>query len=106
LSIQRIPVGGGTPSPLATTSGLFPNTVGLATDGVSVYWTLFFENAQHTAQYSLSKVPASGGSPTVIDTYDGSAPGSLVFGGMSAVAVDATSVYYASGGRIIRVTPK
>ena len=66
--------------------GLFPgpaaHVAGIATDGVDVYWA---DNDESNYKGSIMKVPAEGGTPTVLITNQDRPV---------SIAVDATNVYW------------
>jgi hypothetical protein len=96
--VYSVPLAGGKP-PLPIVSGQ-PVTFGIALDSANVYFTNYEGNGAGCAPAcgSASSIPLGGGSPTVLATL-------LAY--PTAVAVDATGVYFASssGGRVWRATP-
>ncbi len=81
-AINKAPLGGGA----TITIALGNNLMGLAVDGTNAYWTSVFG--------SVYRVPVSGGTPVILDDQKG-----------DLLAVDCTSLYWASGD-IVRLTPK
>ena len=76
-ALRRIPVGGGTPTPLVDDAAVYsPETVRV--DSTSAYWIGRWRG--------LQKVPKGGGTPTSLG----------VVGGLSDIAVDVDDVFYAT----------
>jgi hypothetical protein len=85
-AIWKVPLGGGTPTKLVTTAN---QQQAVAADATNVYWS---------GDKGLSKMPQDGGTPTVL----------AAGGGGSALALDATNVYYTNydgTGNTIRKVP-
>jgi hypothetical protein len=82
VSIDSIPLGGGTPTMLAMPAA---SSVGaIAVDATDVYWV---------GSGSLSKVPLGGGTPLVLAT------GTV---GVNTIALDAAFAYFAYSGTVYR----
>jgi hypothetical protein len=90
VSVLKMPLGGGQPVTLASIQGEPISCV--AVDSESVYWS----------GRGLMKVPIGGGSVTTLVPSSPS-EGALV---ECPIAVDATSVYAARGGQVMKLTPK
>lgn len=88
--IVAIPLAGGSPWILATSSG---NGL-IATDGVNVYWT---DSSGFTP--IVKKVPVGGGSVTTLVAF------TKFMGTLGPIAVDSTSVYVGASG-LEKITPK
>lgn len=86
-TVMKTPLGGGTPTTLATGQS---SAETIAVDATNVYWI---------AGASVMKVPLGGGTPTTL------ASGLI---SPSGIAVDATSVYFTDyvAGTVTKVTPK
>lgn len=78
-NVMRVPIGGGTPIPLAT--GQSPGAI--TSDGANVYWT-------DATSGTVMRVSATGGTPVTIASNQ--------IRLVSAVAVDTTFVYWMNGG--------
>jgi hypothetical protein len=87
-TVNSVPSGGGPTTTLASETGT-GGAGGLALDATSVYYTL----AQ--APSDLMKVPIAGGAPTKLAS---NVPG--------IIAVGDTSVYWATGTSVMKLTPK
>lgn len=90
LGISTIPVDGGTPQLLTRDPAW-----GIATDGTSVYWTVDLG----AGTGALRKVGVGGSAPVTVAS-------GWPYAGPSALAVDATSIYWTSGNSVFGMTPK
>ena len=86
-TLMKVPIGGGTPTTLA--SGSFsPSAIGqIAVDATSVYWVN--SSDYRSANGSVMAVAREGGTPTTLAARQTTAGG---------LAIDATSVYWTTGG--------
>ncbi len=91
-SLNTVPLDGGTVETLATDLRLANNVL---VDGNDVYWTA---NIAGTQNAGVTKLPLSGG-PEVLASDPASTH-------EHALAIDATAVYWANEGDILRITPK
>lgn len=107
-TVMKVPLGGGTPIVLASGQD-GPRRI--AVDSTSVYWTNSGESVNTSGDAAVMSVPISGGSPVTLASIPYSALGPReAFG----IAVDATSVYWATDiqqgmvgtGTVMKVTPK
>lgn len=86
-NVVSIPVGGGTPTTLASESGYLTS---IAVDSTSVYWTDYGLSQEATNTNGLVlKAPLGGGTPTTLASGQHDP---------SAIAVDATNVYWGNAG--------
>jgi hypothetical protein len=90
--LGKVPLAGGTPSPIH--GDLDVNA--LAVDADSVYW---FDLPAGTDTEQILKAPLAGGTPIILAT---------TAGGVGSLVVDDTSLYFADtfGGNVVQVTPK
>jgi hypothetical protein len=96
-ALMSVPASGGTPT-LLSSDPVF----GFATDGANIYWTVSKCDDSVANPYcsgSLQKMPVGGGTPITLAS-------GWTFNDVSAVAVDATSVYWTSGNTVMKWTPK
>jgi outer membrane protein assembly factor BamB len=92
--VSRVPIGGGTPTVLA--SGRSGSLAGVAVDDANVYW---IEGEGTIQQGAVAAVPKSGGHVTILASG---------LGDPSAIALDDSGVYFTNpaalgGGQIMRV---
>jgi hypothetical protein len=92
-ALLQIPLGGGTPTTLATAIDATGQTGGVALDGSNVYWT---EPGITQSDGVVRKMPLGGGMATTLASGQRSP---------IAVAVDAASVYWSdeTGGSVMKV---
>lgn len=94
-TLVKMPKAGGSVTTLA--SNLSPAS--LAIDGSNLYWTEY-TNDEQIGGGLIMRMPVDGGTPTTLAT----SPEGV--GAVGFIAVDATSVYWANGGTIVKLTPK
>jgi hypothetical protein len=88
-TLMKVPVGGGAVVTLAGAA----RPGGIAVDSTSVYWG---EGGNGASPAALRKAPLSGGAATTLASDPG-----------MAIAVDSTSIYFATAvGTLIKLTPK
>jgi hypothetical protein len=89
--LMKVPLSGGTPSAISQGAG----AGAVVLDADSIYW---FDRSSPDS-FLIQKAPLAGGSPTTVATSVGQ---------VWSIAVDDTSLYFAdaSGGTIVKVTPK
>ena len=98
VTLATVATTGGPSTALSSDPGIF----GIATDGTNVYWaegSCDEDAGDLCTTGTVQKMPVDGGTPvTVVSGWP--------YSGLSAVAVDATSVYWTSGNSVMRWTPK
>jgi len=101
-NLMRVPMAGGSPEALVSNQ---TSINGIAVDGTNVYWTNWAPNGapagqlgKGTSDGTVMKVSASGGKPQVVAASQSG----------RAIAVDATSVYWANyvDETVMKLTPK
>ncbi|MGB8294230.1 MAG: hypothetical protein WCG85_02260 [Polyangia bacterium] len=88
-SLNKVPLGGGTPTPLVSDDNMIEN---IAVDAFGVYWVRWV-SPMTDSTYDIMKVPLAGGTPTT-----------LANGGQSWIALGAGGVYWMTGSALMRVS--
>jgi hypothetical protein len=88
-SLNKVPLGGGTPTPLVSNDNTIENIV---VDAFGVYWVRWV-SPMTDSTYDIMKVPLAGGTPTT-----------LANGGQSGIALGAGGVYWMTGSALMRVS--
>jgi hypothetical protein len=92
--VAKVPLGGGTPTILATLPADEGGPTGIAIDGTNVYYKTYHYTGVSTGTFgTLWEVPLGGGTPLAIGQADDAREGSI--------AVNGTGVYWAGGPRTI-----
>jgi len=93
--VVSVPKGGGASVTLASTPG---TALAIAVDGANIYWIA--SEPTDGATSSVLKVPVGGGSVTTLASMQPTVDAPL------SVAVDETSVYWATSNGVMKLTPK
>jgi hypothetical protein len=88
-SLNKVPLGGGAPTPLVSNDNMIENIV---VDAFGVYWVRWV-SPMTDSTYDIMKVPLAGGTPTT-----------LANGGQNGIALGAGGVYWMNGSALMRVS--